>query len=74
MMNMENICQGLGKNSNKMAKGPFNSAVFEGNGEFGKKSTSRSYKSNEMTKWSPLKVAILTKMAYLAKIAKIDKP
>ena len=36
MMNMENICQSLGKNSDKMAKGPFKSADFDGNGEFGK--------------------------------------
>ena len=33
---MENICQSLGKNSDKMAKGPFESADFDGNGEFGK--------------------------------------
>ena len=33
---MENICQSLGKNSDKMAKGPFKSADFDGNGEFGK--------------------------------------
>ena len=31
---MENICQSLGKNSDKMVKGPFQSA--DGNGEFGK--------------------------------------
>ena len=31
---MENICQSLGKNSDKMAKGPFQSADFDGNGEF----------------------------------------
>ena len=33
---MENICQSLGKNSDKMVKGPFKSADFDGNGEFGK--------------------------------------
>ena len=33
---MGNICQSLGKNSDKMAKGSFKSADFDGNGEFGK--------------------------------------
>ena len=37
MANMANICQSLSKNSNKMAKGPFESGDFDENGELSRK-------------------------------------
>ena len=37
MANMVNVCQRLSKNSNKMAKGPFESGDFDENGELSPK-------------------------------------
>ena len=37
MANMPNICQSLSKNSNKMAKGPFESGDFDENGDLSPK-------------------------------------
>ena len=54
MANMANTRQSLGKNSNDMAKGRFESGDFDENGEYGKIYQSLNYLSNKMAK-EPLK-------------------
>ena len=54
MANMANTRQSLGKNSNDMAKGRFESGDFDENGEYGKIYQSLNYVSHKMAK-EPLK-------------------
>ena len=50
MANMANTSQSLGKNSNDMAKGRFESGDFDENCEYGKIYQRLNYLSNEMAK------------------------